>query len=175
MSDKSYWGHRDYRLLHLLTGSFLVLELLLKDLSAALSVVSLTAHLLGYLFELFLNHWTLTETWELNSHTVQNLKKNRRKNKIEINLYNSHWGTPTLDSACWCLSTAWLRSWLVLVRSLSRSVSSLRAWTNRVCSSCSFEAWLQMSFCCVDRLLSSSDTRPRNSACKCFTWLQCST
>lgn len=58
--DKTLWGHHDGRSLHLLTDSFLVLELLLQGSFAAFSVVPLTAHLLSHLFELLLNCWTLT-------------------------------------------------------------------------------------------------------------------
>lgn len=75
----------------------------------------------------------------------------------------SHSWKPTLASTCWCLSVAWLSSWLVLARFLSRSVRSLRAWFSWVCSSCSLEAWLRISFSWLDRFLSNSDTRPRSS------------
>lgn len=72
--DKTFWGHRDGRLLHLLTDSFLVLELLLQGSFAAFSVVPLTAHLLSHLFELLLNCWTLTTRWgDLNSHMFEKI------------------------------------------------------------------------------------------------------
>lgn len=45
----------DRLLLHLLTVSLFVLEFLLQDSSAALSVVSLTVHLICHLFELLLH------------------------------------------------------------------------------------------------------------------------
>lgn len=160
----------DGLLLHLLTVSLFVLEFLLQGSSAALSVVSLTIHLICHLFELLLHWGTLTTRSRIflsDVYTCSALQPMCAycilKEKAATTISPSMWWKPTLDSACCCRSVAWLSSCLVLVRSLSRSDSSLRAWFSWVCSSCSLEAWLRTSFSWVERFLSSSARRPRKS------------
>lgn len=160
----------DRLLLHLLTVSLFVLEFLLQGSSAALSVVSLTVHLIRHLFELLLHWGTLTTRSRKFSSDVYTCSALQPmcaycilKEKAATTISPSKWWKPTLDSVCCCRSVAWLSSCLVLVRSLSRSASSLRAWFSWDCSSCSLEAWLWISFSWVDRFLSSSARRPRKS------------